>query len=160
MTGDDTLRTFIGRRVCPLKDRAHKMCHMSGHLDPTRTTMVELSKDDIYLRVRKIAKPSIMVDGNWEWGLEPYHRTRVALKVRNPNLTIDFLSPPATSADCCPFGNLPERYRTAGYRGHQASAGEMGCRPCRIRWRGSGSSGGGRVDLQLGSEVCSGHRSG
>ena len=97
MTGDDLLRTFIGRRVCPLQDRAHKMCHMSGHLDPTRTTTVELSKDDIYLRVRKIAKPSTMEDGTWEWGLEPYHRTRVAPKVRNPNLTM-------TSFITCYFG--------------------------------------------------------
>ena len=82
MTGDDLLRAFIARRVCPLQNRAHKMCHMSGHLDPTRMTTVELDKDEIYLRVRKIAKPSTMEDGSWEWGLEPYHRTRVAPKVR------------------------------------------------------------------------------
>ena len=31
-----------------------------------------------------------MEDGNWEWGLEPYHRTRVAPKVSNTNLTMTF----------------------------------------------------------------------
>ena len=97
MTGDDLLRTFVGRRVCPLQDRAHKMCYMSGHRDPTRTTTVELTKEELYLRVKKIAKPVSMVDGDWTWGLEPYDRTRVAPKVRNPNLTM-------TSFITCYFG--------------------------------------------------------
>jgi hypothetical protein len=39
---------------------------MSGHLDPTRTTTVELSKDEIYLRVRKIAKPFTMETLLWK----------------------------------------------------------------------------------------------
>ena len=34
-SADDLLSTFIFRRVCPLQRRVHKMCHMSGNLDPT-----------------------------------------------------------------------------------------------------------------------------
>ena len=33
---DDMLSTFIFRRVCPLQRRVHKICHMTGRLDPTR----------------------------------------------------------------------------------------------------------------------------
>ena len=62
------------------------MCYMSGHRDPTRTTTVELTKEELYLRVKKIAKPASMVDGDWTWGLEPYDRTHTAPKVKNPNL--------------------------------------------------------------------------
>ena len=131
MTRDDILRTFVGRRVCPLQDRAHKMCYMSGCRDPSRTTTVELSKDEIYLWVRKIAKPFILVDGNWTWGLEPYDRTRVAPKVKNPNSRHDFVIT-YTPADYIIFGNHTERYRTARERGRRTSAGDMGHRPGRI----------------------------
>ena len=90
MTRDDILRTFVGRQVCPLQDRAHKMCYMSGHRDPTRTTTVEFTKEELYLRVKKIAKPVSMIDADWRWSLEPYDRTRVPPTVSNPNLTSSF----------------------------------------------------------------------
>ena len=128
MTGDDLLWTFVGRRVCPLQDRAHKMCYMSGHRDPTQTTTVELTKEELYLRVKKIAKPVSMVDGDWTWGLEPYDRTRVAPKVKNPNFSYDpFIS--YTPANYRTFGNHAERYRTAGHRRRRTSPGDVGRRP-------------------------------
>ena len=34
MTADDLLATLISRRVLPLQRRVHKICHMSGPLDP------------------------------------------------------------------------------------------------------------------------------
>ena len=36
MTGDDLLWAFIDCRVNPLQRRTHKMCYMSGPLDPNR----------------------------------------------------------------------------------------------------------------------------
>ena len=122
--------------------------------------MVELTKEELYLRVKKIAKPVSMVDGDWVWGLEPYDRTRVAPKVRNLNLKLDFLLLSAASADYRTFGNLSEKYHTAGHIGRGTSTGEMGRRPDRIRCRGSVSSGGGRADPYLSTKVYSGHRSG
>ena len=47
MTSDDLLRTFVSRRVCPLQRRVHKICHMSGPLDPTRVSTIELDKSQI-----------------------------------------------------------------------------------------------------------------
>ena len=131
MIGDDLLRTFLGRRVCLLQERAHKVCYMSGHRDPTRTTTVELTKEELYLRVKKIAKPVSMVDGDWTWGLEPYDRTRVAPKVKNPNLTCSPIIT-CTSADHRILGNHVEGYRPAGHRGRRTSTGDVGRRPRRI----------------------------
>ncbi|KAK1669401.1 hypothetical protein QYE76_057560 [Lolium multiflorum] len=44
---DDIIRTFISRRVLPLKRRAHKMCEMYGPGDPTKITGLPLSKKDV-----------------------------------------------------------------------------------------------------------------
>ena len=60
---DDMLRTFVWRRVAPLQRRAHKICHMSNHLDPTRLSRHQLTKEDVKKRVKIIAH-SEMVD---EW---------------------------------------------------------------------------------------------
>ena len=46
LTSDDLLRTFISRRVCPLQTRAHKICHMSGPLDPTRVSRKLLRSEE------------------------------------------------------------------------------------------------------------------
>ena len=55
LTGEDLVTTFISRRVSPLQRRVHKICHMSGHLDPTRTSTFELTKAAIRLHVKAIA---------------------------------------------------------------------------------------------------------
>ena len=79
LTSDDLLRTFISRRVCPLQTRAHKICHMSGPLDPTRVSRHVLSKEQVAKRVRAIARTN-MTD-TWEWGVEPFERERRAPNV-------------------------------------------------------------------------------
>ena len=79
LTSDDLLRTFISRRVCPLQTRGHKICHMSGPLNPTRVSRKVLSKEQVARRVRAIAR-SNMVD-TWEWGVEPFERDRRAPNV-------------------------------------------------------------------------------
>ena len=75
LTPDDLLRTFISRRVCPLQTRVHKICHMSGPLDPTRVSRSVLTKEQVKRRVKAIAR-SGMVD-EWEWGVEPFERDRL-----------------------------------------------------------------------------------
>ncbi|KAK1678107.1 hypothetical protein QYE76_038955 [Lolium multiflorum] len=47
LCSDDIIRTFISRRVLPLKRRAHKMCEMYGPGDPTKITGLPLSKKDV-----------------------------------------------------------------------------------------------------------------
>ena len=79
LTSDDLLRTFISRRVCPLQTRAHKICHMSGPLDPTRVSRNVLTKEQVVKRVKAITR-SNMVDA-WEWGVEPFERDRRAPNV-------------------------------------------------------------------------------
>ena len=48
------------------------MCYYSGHRDPSRSTTFELDEQEIYQRVRKIAKPRFVVDGAWKFGKLPY----------------------------------------------------------------------------------------
>nr|XP_051211858.1 formin-like protein 5 [Lolium perenne] len=52
---DDIIRTFISRRVLPLKHRAHKMSEMYGPGDPTKITCLPLSKEDAKQRFPRIA---------------------------------------------------------------------------------------------------------
>lgn len=73
LTSDDLLWTFIIRRVCPLQDRVHKICHMSGLQDPTRVSPFPLTKAQIRRRVRAIAKTNMTSD-KWEWGKKPWDR--------------------------------------------------------------------------------------
>ena len=42
---------------------------MSGPLDPTRTSTIELDKAQIRRRVKAIARMRMMDE--WEWGMEP-----------------------------------------------------------------------------------------
>ena len=65
MTGDDLLRCFIVRRVCPLQNRVHKMCHMAGNYDPTRTSILGLNHAGVVRRVRAIARTEMTEDYSW-----------------------------------------------------------------------------------------------
>jgi hypothetical protein len=65
MIGDDLLRCFIIRRVCPLQTRVHKMCHMAGNLDPTRTSIFGLDHAAVVRRVRAIARTKMTDDYSW-----------------------------------------------------------------------------------------------
>ena len=85
LTSDDLLRTFISRRVCPLQTRAHKICHMSGPLDPTRVSRHVLSKEQVAKWVRAIARTN-MTD-TWEWGVEPFERDHRAPNVSSSGLS-------------------------------------------------------------------------
>jgi hypothetical protein len=67
----DIVACFISRRVSPLQHRSHKICQMSGAMDPTRHSTHELSPPDILRRVKDICKSSQVT---FAWGLEPYSR--------------------------------------------------------------------------------------
>ncbi|KAK1668196.1 hypothetical protein QYE76_056355 [Lolium multiflorum] len=72
LSAEDLLCTYISRRVIPLQWRVHKIGHMSGRLDPTRTSKLELSKAQVAHRVNNITKANM--PDNWDWGLAPYDR--------------------------------------------------------------------------------------
>ena len=76
---DDMLCSFVVHRVCPLQMREHKLCHMSDHLDPTRTSRHELSMVDVMKRVKAIASSDM--EDEWTWKVKPYYRDRLAPQV-------------------------------------------------------------------------------
>jgi hypothetical protein len=53
---EDIIACFISQRVFPLQRRSHKICQMSGAMDPTRHSTHELSPADILRRVKDICK--------------------------------------------------------------------------------------------------------
>jgi hypothetical protein len=70
---DDIIRTFISRRVLPLKRRVHRMSEMYGPGDPTKITGRPLSKKDVVRKARQICQTAMPFD--WEWGLLPLSTT-------------------------------------------------------------------------------------
>jgi hypothetical protein len=80
LTPEDIIACFISRRVSPLQRRSHKICQMSGAMDPTRHSTHELSPADILQRVKDICKTAQTI---FAWGLEPYNRDRPAPTVNH-----------------------------------------------------------------------------
>ena len=72
LTAADLLCCYASRRVLPLQARSHKICHMSGRFDPTRTSKLELSPAAVAKRVNWISQAKLAAD--WQWGMEPYCR--------------------------------------------------------------------------------------
>ncbi|KAK1665248.1 hypothetical protein QYE76_053407 [Lolium multiflorum] len=72
LSAEDLLCTYMERRVIPLQGRVHKIGHMSGRLDSTRTSRVALTKAQVAHRVNNITKANMPED--WAWGLPPYDR--------------------------------------------------------------------------------------
>ncbi|KAK1652011.1 hypothetical protein QYE76_069816 [Lolium multiflorum] len=60
------------RPVLPSQCTRHKICHMSGRFDPTRTSKLELTKAQVAKRVNHISQAKL--PDNWNWGLKPYNR--------------------------------------------------------------------------------------
>ncbi|KAK1682412.1 hypothetical protein QYE76_043260 [Lolium multiflorum] len=79
----DLLCCYASRRVLPLQARAHKICHMSSRLDPTRTYLLELTKAQVARRVNHISQAKL--PENWDWGLEPYSRRELPPAVGFPS---------------------------------------------------------------------------
>ncbi|KAK1669887.1 hypothetical protein QYE76_058046 [Lolium multiflorum] len=72
LSAEDLLCTYTERRVLPLQLRTHKIGHMSGRLDPTRTSKVELTKAQVARRVNNVTKANM--PEAWDYGLPPYDR--------------------------------------------------------------------------------------
>jgi hypothetical protein len=70
---DDIIRTFISRRVLPLKRRVHRMSEMYGPGDPTKITGRPLSKKDVVRKAKQICQTAMPFE--WEWGLLPLSTT-------------------------------------------------------------------------------------
>jgi hypothetical protein len=67
----DIVACFTSRRVSPLQRRSHKICQVSGAMDPTRHSTHELSPANILRWVKDICKSSQVT---FAWRLEPYSR--------------------------------------------------------------------------------------
>jgi hypothetical protein len=80
LSAEDILFALVEHRVLPLQWRSHKICWMSGNMDPTRTSIIVLNKKDILQWVRAIAK--YQLEDDWSFGLEPYNRTKLLPRVR------------------------------------------------------------------------------
>ena len=70
--GDDMVATFVHRRVLPLQQRAHKMCHMSGLRDPTRISTFPLDKVQVWHRCRAISE--FKGNSDWTYDVAPYRQ--------------------------------------------------------------------------------------
>ncbi|KAK1564062.1 hypothetical protein QYE76_018260 [Lolium multiflorum] len=73
LSAEDLVMAFLSRRVLPLQRRAHKICQMSGRMDPTRITTYRLSAPDLVLKARKICQNPLRPSG--KFGLAPYCRS-------------------------------------------------------------------------------------
>ncbi|KAK1649187.1 hypothetical protein QYE76_066992 [Lolium multiflorum] len=72
LSAEDLLCCYTERRVLPLQMRVHKIGHMFGRLDPTRTSKLELTKAQVARRVNNVTKANM--PENWDWGLQPFDR--------------------------------------------------------------------------------------
>src|SRR4051812_45253308 len=72
LRGEDLMTTFVSSRICPFQLRSHKLCYMSGPLDPNRVSMVELDDVQIQKHVWAIFKTEMPEE--WVWGMIPFSR--------------------------------------------------------------------------------------
>ena len=77
---DDLTMCWLSRRVRPLQNRAHKMCFMSGRLDPTRLSTKNYSTSALDSWMWIITKGH--VDEDWGFGRLPFNRKNPPPKVR------------------------------------------------------------------------------
>nr|XP_051210782.1 uncharacterized protein LOC127328206 [Lolium perenne] len=73
LSADDLVMAFLSRRVLPLQRHTHKICQMSGRMDPTRITTHQLSASDLVLKARQICQNALRPSG--KYGLAPYTRS-------------------------------------------------------------------------------------
>ena len=69
----DFLLAWVAQRVLPLQRRPHKMCFLSGRLDPSWTSRTELRKSTVAARIRSIVDNTVADE--WEYGMAPYTRS-------------------------------------------------------------------------------------
>ena len=79
LVAGDLVTAFIAHRVQPLQKRLHRICDMSLHRDPTRTSTVDLTHRQVVERVNAIA--DLKLPSDWWFGKEPYCRNLPAPQV-------------------------------------------------------------------------------
>lgn len=78
----DLVAGFISRRFQPLQRRCHWMCDMTLKRDPTRTSTIELTREQVISWVMTIAE--LKLSDDWWFGMEPYCQNNAAPKVNHP----------------------------------------------------------------------------
>ena len=73
LTGHDLLMTWVSRRVIPLQRWPHKMCYLSGRLDPSRTSRTTITRSEAAKQTSTIINGRL--DDNWGFGVAPYRRS-------------------------------------------------------------------------------------
>jgi hypothetical protein len=69
---DDLVTVFLSCRVLPVERRTHKICQISGRMDPTQITTHQLSASDLVLKAKQICQNTLRPSG--KYGLAPYSR--------------------------------------------------------------------------------------
>ncbi|KAK1695883.1 hypothetical protein QYE76_012580 [Lolium multiflorum] len=108
---DDIIRTFISRRVLPLKRRAHRMSEMYGPGDPTKITGLPLSKKDVVLKASRFAKLLCVLTGNGA----SFPSALLTLRPKKPRTASPSLKPSgeelAGSAPSTPSTQIPHFWK-------------------------------------------------
>ncbi|KAK1604334.1 hypothetical protein QYE76_028007 [Lolium multiflorum] len=115
LTAEDLLCTIAERRVLPLQLRTHKIGHMSGRFDPTRTSKAPLNKAQVARRVNNITKANMPED--WNYGLAPRNRDLP------PDLLFDRQN--AEDGDLATRRWMPDHADPADQAGDQASDDDL-----------------------------------
>ena len=68
----DLVAGWLCRQVLPLQRRCHRICDMSGRLDPTRISTFQMDLEDVLHRMKMIT--DLKVDDSFDFGLKPYNR--------------------------------------------------------------------------------------
>jgi hypothetical protein len=70
----DLVAAWLCRRVLPLQRRCHRMCDMTGRLDPTRISTFQIEIDEFLQRMHTIT--SLKLTSDFKFGLKAYNRSR------------------------------------------------------------------------------------
>ena len=69
LTGPDLLAAFVTRRVLPLQSWPHRICQMSGQLDPSQMCTKEMPCHEVAYMVNYLANCELAEA--WQFGKEP-----------------------------------------------------------------------------------------
>ena len=85
LTTRDVTLCWLYNRITPLQAWLHKICFLSGRLDPTRLTWKRWKLESLNGWLRHVAKEKRVAE-NWKYSNAPYTRRKRAPQVRRPCL--------------------------------------------------------------------------
>ena len=74
LVATDLVVAWLSRRVLPLQRRCHRICDMSGRLDPSRISTFQMDMADFLHRMKMITV--LKVDEDFQFGLKAYNCRR------------------------------------------------------------------------------------